>query len=310
MNNETQLAIVIPYFKISYFEILLDSLSNQTHKKFNVYIGNDGSPDSPKNLINEYKDKLNINYHKFPNNLGKTDLVGQWHRCLTLLGDEKWVWLLPDDDKPSLNVVEEFYKNLVLNEKHNIKVFRMGLSVIDGDDKIIDALDQINPLLETNLDFYTRVLKGKTSSTLGDNIFNRESLMKHGGFISLPKAWGSDHATVLSASQGGNIFFLSNCRLYFRMSGENISSNKADSLIKLDARIQFVKWLKSHESIFPSIPNKEFYKYYYWKSEYYVLDVWNFHWILFFKLNEIKQICFQSSSYINIIKIFLIKIFR
>lgn len=41
------LAIVIPYYKINYFEETLKSLSNQTDKKFKVYIGNDASENDP-----------------------------------------------------------------------------------------------------------------------------------------------------------------------------------------------------------------------------------------------------------------------
>lgn len=41
------LAIVIPYYKITFFEDTLESLAHQTDKRFKVYIGDDASP---KNL--------------------------------------------------------------------------------------------------------------------------------------------------------------------------------------------------------------------------------------------------------------------
>lgn len=37
------LAIVIPYYKYTFFEATLISLKNQTDKRFNVYVGNDAS---------------------------------------------------------------------------------------------------------------------------------------------------------------------------------------------------------------------------------------------------------------------------
>lgn len=77
-----KLAIVIPYYKIDFFEDTLISLSNQTNPKFTVYIGDDLSPHCPVNLISKYKDKLNIIYRKFEYNIGNVNLVGQWKRCV------------------------------------------------------------------------------------------------------------------------------------------------------------------------------------------------------------------------------------
>ena len=45
------LAIVIPYFKLTFFEATLQSLANQTDKRFKVYIGDDASPESPIFLL-------------------------------------------------------------------------------------------------------------------------------------------------------------------------------------------------------------------------------------------------------------------
>ena len=45
------LAIIIPYYKIVFFEETLKSLSEQTDKRFKVYIGDDASPENPANLI-------------------------------------------------------------------------------------------------------------------------------------------------------------------------------------------------------------------------------------------------------------------
>lgn len=308
MRKFRELAIVIPYFKINYFDELLSSLENQTCQDFNVYIGDDCSIDSPTFIIDKYKDNINIFYQRFESNLGKTDLVAQWERCMELLDDEKWVWVLPDDDIPSANVVEEFYKGLELKEESDIKVFRMGMSIINEHGQVIKELKQTNPLLESNLEFYLRLLKGETSASLGDNIFNRESLEKNGGFIKFPKAWGSDHATVLSVSQAGSIYFLPTSRLYFRMSGENISSDISDGAIKLDARIQFVNWLKINESIFPTKPNKDFYKLFYWKGEHYVLYEWPFSFKVLTLLYQLRKICFESRNILFILKLFFKKV--
>ena len=45
------LSIIIPYYKISYFNYTLQSLANQTNKNFKVIIGDDNSSESPSQLL-------------------------------------------------------------------------------------------------------------------------------------------------------------------------------------------------------------------------------------------------------------------
>jgi len=302
-----KLSIVIPYYKISHFEALLTALASQTHQNFNVYIGDDCSLESPVELIGNYKDKLNIEYKKFEQNMGGMSLTKQWDRCVELIEDEEWVWVLPDDDVPSENCVEEFYKAQAEVKKHDIKVFRFPIKIIDENGELISDTQYDDPIIENNYEFYSRIIRGTASSSLGDNIFNRKSLVQTGGFVSFPKAWGSDHATVLNASVGGTLCCLNKASLSFRMSGENISSDKSDGLIKLQARIQFAQWLKSNEQIFPQKPDNDFYRYFYWKGEYYVLHEWDFSIPLLKALYELRKICFDSSNVLPLMKVVLQK---
>jgi hypothetical protein len=48
------LAIIIPYYKLTYFEATLQSLANQSDKRFKVYIGDDASPEDCKHLISNF----------------------------------------------------------------------------------------------------------------------------------------------------------------------------------------------------------------------------------------------------------------
>ncbi len=305
-----KLAIVIPYYKIDFFEETLLSLVNQTDKRFNVYIGDDASHNSPVNIIDKYKDKINIFYKRYEQNLGGVNLIGHWNRCLKLINNEEWICMLPDDDSFSINVIEEFYKALGTVNIYNIKVFRFPVVKIDQKNNFITKSSYKEPKIETNINFYERVVRGKSGASLGDNIFHRESLFKFGGFVNFPKGWGSDHATILQVSQGGNICFLKNANLYFRMSGLNISSNNNDGLTKLKSRIKFAKWIKKHEYIFPSKPTNEFYKFFYWKAEYYILNEWLFDYKLFIELYYLRKLCFNSKNILPIIKVFIKKLIK
>ncbi|WP_206598062.1 hypothetical protein, partial [Sulfurovum riftiae] len=115
------------------------------------------------------------------------------------------------------------------------------------------------------------------------------------GFVNFPKAWASDRATILQVSEGGMIYLLSQARLYFRMSGDNITSDRTDGLIKLDAIIMFTQWLKENENIFQQKPNMGFYKHLYKKVEEYVLNL-EFDIKLFRKLYTLRKICMVSNK--------------
>ena len=78
------LAIVIPYYKLIFFEETLKSLSEQTNKRFRVFIGNDASPEDPSLLLEEYKDKIDFVYQIFEENLGGISLVKHWERLLSI----------------------------------------------------------------------------------------------------------------------------------------------------------------------------------------------------------------------------------
>lgn len=301
------LAIVIPYFKIAFLEELLIALSCQTDKRFNVYIGSDNSTEDPEEIIKKYSDTLSIKYRKYTENLGHICPTHQWNRCLDLVGSEQWVWMLPDDDLVSINTVEEFYKSLTEVEENIINVVTIPSRIIDANSLPSSQL-KINPKVQSVYQFYLRQLKGEaTGSSLGDNIFRLSALRSAGGFVSFPRAWGSDHATILAASAKSNIYCLQNAWFGFRQSGINISSSKSDGDLKMKARLGFLEWLKQNENIFEVKPTVEFYKYFYWKSEYYMLHEWNDSLKIYTTLLKIRNKSINSINPLPLFKLFLRK---
>jgi glycosyltransferase involved in cell wall biosynthesis len=85
------LAIVVPYFKLTFFEATLESLANQTDKRFKVYIGDDASPENPSSLLEQYKESINFKYKRFYNSIGSISLVKQWEHCMTMVQEEEWM---------------------------------------------------------------------------------------------------------------------------------------------------------------------------------------------------------------------------
>ena len=245
---KTDLAIVIPYYKIDFFKETLDSLANQTHKNFKVYIGNDASPNNPSELLSKYKNDFDFEYFVFQENLGGKSLVNQWHRCIDLAKEEEWLMLLCDDDTITANYVEAFHNNKNEISSANVAVVRYASQVIDQNNNSLSNVIN-HPKIENAVDFLFRKLKGGTRSTLSEYIFKRK-IVHEIRFKNLPLAWYSDLLGVLEFSHFGNIYTLNEALLKFRLSGINITSKTDDHVLKNEATFQFYYYLltdkKSH----------------------------------------------------------------
>ena len=106
-----KLAIIIPAYKAMYLESTLNSFVSQTESNFNIYIGDDDSPEDIYSIVEKFRHKLNIEYIKFGENIGSKSLTKQWERCVEM-SNEEWIWLFSDDDIASPHCVEVFYKTV------------------------------------------------------------------------------------------------------------------------------------------------------------------------------------------------------
>jgi len=236
------LAIVIPYYKINFFEATLQSLASQTNKQFHVYIGNDASNTDPSNLLEAYKNSFLFTYKKFDNNLGGQNLVKQWERCMAMTANEDWIMILGDDDVLGAHVVDSFYKNLRFIEKEKSTVVRFATKIINQNgDEISPTF--FHPKTEFATDFLLRKLKGGTRSSLSEYVFKKDkiNIIK---FKCFPLAWSSDTLAVVEFSENNPIFTINNTLVYFRLSGINITSQD-DSIEKNKAWFQFYYYLMS-----------------------------------------------------------------
>ncbi|PKP29366.1 MAG: glycosyltransferase family 2 protein [Bacteroidetes bacterium HGW-Bacteroidetes-18] len=242
------LAIVIPYYKLTFFEATLQSLANQTDQRFKVYIGDDASPESPLDLLAKYQDKFDFHYHKFETNLGGISLVKQWERCLELTYNEEWVMFLGDDDVLENNCVSAFYENLKEIEALKINVIRFATKVIGSFGEPISKI-HVHPKLENSVDFLMRKFKGGTRSTLSEYVFKKQ-IVETIKFKELPLAWFSDLLAVLEFSKFGLIYTINEALVHFRLSEINITGKKNDLLLKNSATFNFYYYLLTHEKSF------------------------------------------------------------
>lgn len=232
------LAIVIPFYKIEFFEATLSSLANQTIQNFHVYIGNDASPDDPNELILKYSKILNLTYKKFDSNLGHKSLSKQWERCISITNKEEWIMVLGDDDYLEKTVVERFYSNYPCFE-NRANVVRFSSVLVD---EIIGAMSKPyqHPEWEKASNSHFRRLIGATRSSLSEYIFSREAYSKY-KFQDFPLGWHSDDMAWLDFSEDKLIYTINDSTVFIRNSHLNISTRQTDSHIKRKAREIFFK---------------------------------------------------------------------
>ncbi len=251
-----RLAIVIPFYKKKYFKKTLESLANQTNKNFNIYIGNDNSPENIEDLLQEFLPALNLIYEKFETNLGANFLTKQWDRCISLSRNEDWLMILGDDDVLQDNFVEEFYKNLEKVELAHCKVIRFASQNINEKGETISPIYK-NPEVEPAPTSFLKLLTGNHRSSLTEHIFHRSAYEKH-GFVHFPVAFGSDNIAWLEFSELKNIFSINSSVAYIRISPEHLSS-KIDSQLDIKRKqgiYQFHRYIIKHYASSFSINDK------------------------------------------------------
>jgi hypothetical protein len=254
--NAPILAIVIPYYKLNFFEFTLQSLANQKDKRFKVYIGNDASPENPLDVLTKYEKDIDFEYHVFSENLGGISLTKQWERCLNLTKNEEWILFLGDDDTLGENCISDFYNNINKIYKENCKVVRFATVVINENNKIISK-EYKHPEIELSTNFLIRHIKGGTRSTLSEYVYKKENVTKQ-GFLNLPLAWYSDVLAVLEFSEFGNVFSINSSFVSFRMSGVNITTKTDNLKLKDYATFKYYYYLLNEKANFFDFIQKEF----------------------------------------------------
>jgi hypothetical protein len=241
----SELAIVIPAYKETYFDKTLNSLARQTDKRFTVYIGDDCSPFALQSIVEKYKEELTIRYTRFPDNIGSRNLVLQWNRCIALTGQEKWLCLFSDDDLMDENCVKYFYQTL--NKKENeFDVYRFNTITINQHDEIINQ-GIIGPEIESSMQMAYNLLNGGRGNSMPDHIFSRKIYNDCGGFVFTEYAQGADWATSILFSKEKGICVIPDAKVYWRYSGINISSMAAANKGRMiNGHLQFIAWALNH----------------------------------------------------------------
>jgi glycosyltransferase involved in cell wall biosynthesis len=241
MSNHHPLAIVIPAYKSAFLREVLESIANQSCRDFQIYVGDDASPEKIRDIVGEFSGKLPIHYHRFPKNLGGISLSEHWRRSIEL-SDEPWVWLFSDDDLMEEGCVEAFYRELrATSNRHEL--YRFNTCSINGQSRLVSE-NARHPQNETGPDFLVSRLRGGRTSTAQELIFSRSVWEAVGGFPDFPLGWASDDAFIAMLGARKPIRVMPGPLLKWRLSGKNISTDNsfAMAIQKLQACRKFVEW--------------------------------------------------------------------
>jgi len=237
------LAIIIPAFKSNFLYQTMQSISEQTCKDFSLYIGDDASADNIEEIVNQFKNKIDLVYHRFDTNIGGKNLTKQWERCISLSQGEEYIWLFSDDDLLPPDAVERFYD--FLGNYPNYDLYRFNIQLIDQNNVVmVEASD--HKVVESIEEFIENRLLGTTHSAAIEYIFTKEIFREINGFVSFPLAWGSDDATWIKMGYKNGIVTIPGAPVMWRISGLNITSLRHNRNMKFRAILLFYKWLKSN----------------------------------------------------------------
>lgn len=249
-------SILIPAFKAKFLKECIESILTQTFTNFELIIVNDASPEDIDTIVNYFKDNR-IRYFKNEKNCGAINVVDNWNKCLYYATGD-YVICMGDDDKLCSNCLEEYLK--LINKYPNLCIYHAWTEIIDENSNVI-KMQEPRPEIEGVYSMMWNRWLNRTQY-IGDFLFERNTLLKNGGFYKLPLAWSSDDISSYIAAQNTGIANLQVPVFQYRENSLTIS-NIGNERIKLNAIEEEGEWYKKFLSKEPPHLNsveKIFYK--------------------------------------------------
>jgi len=237
-----RLAVIVPAWKPDFLAGVLESFRAQTCQDFHLYIGDDGSPYDLEPVARPYLASGNISYHRFENNLGGKDLVGQWERCIALTQEEPWIWMFSDDDLCSPECVEALLGEV--DRQPDADLFHFPIQTIDAQGNPKGDRQAIS--LTSATDYFERRILDGYQSFVVEYVFSRRAYLREGGFERFDLAWGSDDATWIKFARQRPPTLVLGTTVFWRASALNISPRITADVAtrKIEARLAFHAWLR------------------------------------------------------------------
>jgi len=203
--------------------------------------------------VEQYRDKVDLVYKRFDTNLGGTDLVAQWERCIAMSQGEPYIWLFSDDDMMEPNCVETLLKQ-VEETKGAHDLYHFDVKEINDKGNVTKSLPEYPQVLSA-YDYYKGKSSGKYRSYVVENVFSRRIHEQAGGFKNFDLAWGSDVATWCIFCGEKGMCKIPDAHVFWRRSGQNITPDKSRAISerKLMAQCESLAWAYTYFNGQPDI---------------------------------------------------------
>lgn len=230
-------SILVPAYKIDYLKKCIDSVLAQTYEDWELIVVNDASPYNIDSVLSEYNDKR-IKYKKNDENYGLLRLVDNWNHCLEFATGE-YVMCIGDDDELLPNCLSDYVS--LIHKFPDRNVYHTRLMIIDELSEII-GIQEDRPETESVYSMIWHFMKGGRTQRIGDWLFNTAQLVKRGGFVNFPCAWGSDDLTAFSMAIDTGVANLHTPGFLYRNHSQSISNNAKAGFDKMEAWLQIEAW--------------------------------------------------------------------
>ena len=219
----------------------MEAIARQTNRDFTLYVFDDCSPEPVEAIVREFSDRVPLQFHRFPENLGRQSLARHWERCLRLT-QEPWIWLFSDDDTMDPGCVADF-----LAERERTRsghdAYRFDTDMIDGAGVVIRPATP-NPAEEYGPAFLLDRWREARTNCLQELIFSRDAWQALGGIPDYPLGWHSDDALTARLAVRRPVRRIEGSKIHWRWSGANISTGgRGPSVARLiRASSEFLPW--------------------------------------------------------------------
>lgn len=246
-------SIIIPAYKRRFLSKAVESVISQSFTDWEMVIVDDCSPEGLENILQPYLQDTRIRYVRNSLNYGAEKLADNWNNCLKLCNGQ-YVICMGDDDMLTPDSLREYSEYIAKYP---------GVGVVHGQTEIIDENENVIELMEPRFEhetalqlIYYRWAGLGRQQFVGDFCYNRETLLKNGGFYILPLAWGSDDITAVIAATAEGI--ANTQRVCFRYRKNLLSiSSAGNTKRKAEALLMQREWYASYFKSYPAHTDEE-----------------------------------------------------
>ena len=233
------ISFVMPAYKARFLAQAIESILSQTDSDWELVVVDDESPEDLGSILASYHDSR-ICYYRNEHNLGGENLVRQWNYAITLAKGD-WIALAADDDLYAPGFCEECVR--LIAKYPDADLVRARVLQIDECGKALWD-DGVLSEFTNKYEFLYDWLTSKAFTCIGNYLFRKEALMRIGGFMDFPCAFGSDIATPIALSKNG-VANTADMLFSFRQSGQHLSADTSRFNEKLAGITQLSEWFRN-----------------------------------------------------------------